>query len=91
MFSFVSKLINKLVKKRNYLTQKVCYILYGLPLQKDNRMVQIVNCRLLSSHNYTINVSDFANKIEESTTSYNKYLRRLLVIKDVSYFEFLKS
>lgn len=91
MLSFVSKIMNKLISKKDYSAQEVCHILYGLPLQKDSRVVQSVNCRPPDKHTRAMNVTKDADEIEESSTAYDKYLSRPQAMDSVSYFEFLKN
>ena len=45
LLSFTSKFLNKLIGKRDYSAQEVYYILLGLPLYEDSRIVLTVDYR----------------------------------------------
>jgi hypothetical protein len=90
MLSFVSKLMNKLVGERDYSAQEICHILLGLPLQDDSRVVQSVDCRPHDRHARPIDITADGD-IEESSTSYDKYLQRPKQMEDVTYVDFLTN
>jgi len=46
LLSFVSKMLNKLIRERDWLVQEVSYILLQLLVQKSSRMLVNLNCRL---------------------------------------------
>ena len=90
MLSFVSKIMNKLIGKRDYSAQETCYILLKLPLYKDSRVVLSVDCRPPDRHGRVLEFSEAEEVIQKKKTSYKKYLDRPDDIEDVSYFEFLE-
>jgi ATP-dependent DNA helicase PIF1 len=45
LLSFVSRMLNKLIKERDWSAQEVSYILLQLPVQKSSRMLASLDCR----------------------------------------------
>lgn len=51
IIQLAAKAINKIIGSRDQGTQKVCFLLLGLQLQKGTRVVLSVDCRPLSDQN----------------------------------------
>jgi ATP-dependent DNA helicase PIF1 len=45
LLSFVSKMLNKLIRERDWSAQEVSYILLRLPVQESSRQVVNLDCR----------------------------------------------
>jgi hypothetical protein len=60
VFSFVSKLLNKLISECDWSAQEVSHILLGLPLQDSSCQVVTVDCWPEEAHNNMITVEEEA-------------------------------
>jgi hypothetical protein len=50
LLSFSSYLMNKLIAERDYLAQKISYLLLNISLQEETQMVVHIDCRPLGQH-----------------------------------------
>jgi hypothetical protein len=90
----VSKLLNKLIGKRDWSAQEVSHILLGLPLQDSSHQVVTVDCRPEEVHNNMITVEE--ETVTARRSPLQRYQDRLtdqvnLALACVTLFEWLQT
>ena len=95
-FSFVSRLMNKLIGERDYSAQEVMHTLFQYPLVSSSRTTLNVDCRPEEEHQTSFNFSRRVNDIlddepvfQESTSVLTKYKHRDAMHDNVCYIDYL--
>ena len=96
MFSFASRLMNKLVGERNYSAQEVTHTLFGYPLVNSSRTTINVDCRPEeeqgTSYNFnrrSVDILDDEPVFQQVSTVLAKYRRRPASLELVCYIDYL--
>ena len=91
LFSFTSKMLNKLVGERDISAQEVCHILLGESLQEGSRNVITLDCRPEKEQADQIAFQD--NDLEEKMTVLDRYKKRNMqdeTLRNLTLLEFLR-
>lgn len=85
--SFITKIINKLIRERDYSAQEVCCFLLDLPLSKCSKSSISVDCRPEDQHKYTTRYQE--GELRRGLSHIEKYMLRDPENETATYLEFL--